>query len=238
MEKGKRHRRTKEELDNIIWSTLEKQVAERGFNNVTLVGLAREAGVEPPVIYQRFEDLDELLEECAKKYDYWLNDIFKLKKEYTGKENLKKLLTDLIYDLYDNEIMQRILLWGLNDTHAITRSLAANRDMSSTYLLEYFSPRLDSGINSGRFTGITSLIISGIYYLILQRRIAPFCYIDYNTPQGKQVMIETVTNMVDKLFTEITPPADDKIAEIARKLLENGVDKDIIKNCLDYDFCD
>ena len=238
MQKEKRHRRTKAELDAIIWSTLEKQVIERGFNNVTLVGLAREAGVEPPVIYQRFEDLNDLLEECAKKYDYWLNGILKLNPDHTAKENLKKLFIDLIYDLYDNEMMQRILLWGLNDTHPITRTIAAERDENSKYLNQYFAPRIDSGAHSGGFTGITSLMISGIYYLILQRRVAPFCFIDYNTPQGKQIMIETITNMIDKLFTEITPPADDKTAEIARKLLENGVDREIIKKCLNYDFYD
>ena len=31
-----------------------------------LVRLAQEAGVEPPVIYNRFEDMDELLEKYVK----------------------------------------------------------------------------------------------------------------------------------------------------------------------------
>jgi len=224
MNEKKRHRRTKEELDEIIWNALKKQVVERGFNNITLVGLAKEAGVEPPVIYKRFEDLDELLEKYARKYDFWLNDILKFKKEYTANENIKKLLTDLINELYDNDVMQRLLLWGLNDTHRITRRLAMSREMDSADLITYFNSQFP------HFEGIGAIMITGIYYLILQRRIATFCYIDYNTPQGKQNLIDSIGMMVDKLFPGNTVPNDDRIMEIAKKLLENGVDKNIIKD--------
>ena len=179
--------------------------------------LSQEAGVEPPVIYSRFKNIDELIEQYARKYDYWLNNIISLKEENTPKENLKKILVDLINELYNNEIMQRVLIWEMNDTHKITRRMAHSREIDSADLIEYYNRDL------GDVNGMMSLMISGIYYLILHRKISTFSTINYNTPQGRQILIETVENMVDKLLPDNSP------ADTTKKLLERGADKNIIK---------
>jgi len=191
MEKRK-GRRTKKELEDRLWTTLEKQIIEKGVNNITITGLAKEAGFEPLVIYNRFKDLDELLENYVRRYDYWLKDVFKIRKDDTPQENLKRLLVSLINDLYDNEIMQRILLWELNDTHRITRRIAKIREIDNAELIEFFK-QYD-------FNGVGAMMIAGIYYLIMHRKISTFCEIDYNSPQGKEIMIKTVENMVDSFF--------------------------------------
>jgi AcrR family transcriptional regulator len=192
----KRVRRTKKELETALWTTLEKQIIEKGFDNITILGLAEEAGFKTLVIYNRFNNIDELLEEYVRKYDYWLRDIIQLCAETPAKENFKKLIVDLINELYDNEIMQRVLLWGLNDTHRITRHLALSREADSAQLIEYYNGKLPN------FNGVSAVIIAGIYYLILQRRIATFCNTDYNSEQGKKIMIDTVEYMIDRLFPE------------------------------------
>ena len=194
METEKKQRRKKKELDEAIWNALERIIIERGFNDITLAGLAHEAGVDPPVIYNRFDSIDELLEKYVRRYDYWLNDIISLKKGNTPKENFKKLLLDLINELYDNEIMQRILVWEMNDTHKITRRMALAREVDNSDLLQYFNEGLDN------FDSNIALMISGIYYLILHRKISTFSNINYNTPQGKKNLIETVDRTIDKLY--------------------------------------
>jgi AcrR family transcriptional regulator len=194
--KTRKPRRTKKELEDALWRTLEKQIIEKGFDNVTITELAQEAGFKPLVIYNRYKDIDELLEKYARKYDYWLRDIIKLNKKNTPKENFKKHIINLINELYDNPIMQRVLLWGLNDTHRITRRLASSRELDSVDLMDYFNGKLDN------FNNICAIVIAGIYYLILQRRIATFCNTDYNTEHGKQTMIQTVEYMIDRLFPE------------------------------------
>jgi AcrR family transcriptional regulator len=220
----KRVRRTKKELEDALWITLEKQIIEKGFDNITVAGLAQEAGFEPLVIYNRFKNIDELLEKYVRKYDYWLNDIFKLKKENTAKDNLKELLVGLINNLYGNEIMQRVLTWELNDTHKITRRMVLSRELDYSEVIQYFDSRLDN------YGGIGSLMTAGIYYLILHCKISTFNHINFNTPQGKELMIETVTNMIDKLFPpENISSTDNKTIDIAKKLLKKGVDKEIIK---------
>ena len=215
----KRTRRTKKELEDALWTTLEKQVIEKGFNSITITGLAQEAGFEPLVIYNRFNNLDDLLETFMKRNDYWSNNIFRIDKRKSAKDNLKMLLTGLINNLYDNKIMQRVLIWILNDTHGITRRVVLNREFEYSKAIQHFGKNLEN------YSGVASLMIAGIYYLILHRKISTFNHIDFNTPQGKQLMIETVENMIDTLF----PPVDSKTTEIAKKLLEEGVDKSIIE---------
>ncbi len=225
-EAKKRKRRTKKELEDALWNTLEKQIIEKGFDNITITGLAKEAGFEPLVIYNRFKNVDELFERYIRKYDYWLNGFVNLKKENNARENFKKLLVDLINELYDNEIMQRLLLWGLNDTKKVTRQMSLNREINSSALIQYFCNELEN------FDGVGSLMISGIYYLILHRKVSTFSTIDYNTPQGRERMIETVESILNKLFPTETPPIDIKIMDVAKKLLEKGVDKDIVREVI------
>ncbi|MDR1729264.1 MAG: TetR/AcrR family transcriptional regulator [Prevotellaceae bacterium] len=223
MEIKRKQRRKKKELDEIIWNALENLIIRNGFNEVTFTKLAQEAKVEPPIIYNRFENVDELFEKYIRKYDYWLSDIFKLDKGNTAKENCKKLFVDLINELYDNEIMQRILLWELNDTHRITRRIAQTKEIDCSDLTQYFSKELEN------FEGVSSLVISGIYYLILHRKVSTFSNINYHSSQGKKILIKTVESIVDKIFPENTLPADNKTKDIAKKLLEKGVDKNIVQ---------
>jgi AcrR family transcriptional regulator len=234
MEIKKKQRRKKKELDEIIWNSFEKLVIERGFNAITIACLAKEAKVELPVLYKRFEDMDGILKQYVRKYiygvdysdvtnyDFWLTKP-RIDQAITPKENLKKVLTELIEELYDNPIMQRVLVWEINETHRETRRMSFSREVDSYSLLQHIGAKLDN------IYGVGSLMVAGIYYLILHRKISSFCTINYNTPQGKRILIETVESMIDKIYSEDAISIDDKMKEVAKKLLEKGVDKNIVK---------
>ena len=195
-----RKRRTKKELEEIIWAAFERLVIRGGFNSITLVKLAHEAGVEPPVIYNRFENMDDLFEQYAKRKDFWLDSSASIDLELSPKENQIKLLTDLIDNLYDNELMQRLLLWGLNDTNKITRLIAMNREFESSFIIEYFNKAFK---NSGLNVNIAnSILIAGIYYLIIQRKISTFSSVDYTKEETKEQMKQTIRDMANKLFCD------------------------------------
>ena len=197
-EKEKRKRRTKKELEEIIWNAFERLVIKDGFNRITLIKLAREAGVEPPVIYNRFENEDILFEQYARRNDFWLNKAVNIDPKLSPKENTIKVFVDLIDHLYDNEIMQRILLWGLNDTHKITRQIAMQRDFENIVLIDYFNDGLKkNGLNVNIFN---AMILSGIYYLILQRKISTFCTVNFNRAESKEELKKMVREMVNRLF--------------------------------------
>jgi AcrR family transcriptional regulator len=218
-------RRTKKVLDEAIWNALERLIVAKGFNQISLVKLAQEAAIEPPVIYNRFTDIGELFEKYIRKYDFWIRGIVAFSEEKTLKENVKTTLVNLINDLYDNEIMQKILVWELNDTHTITRKMAMTRDFDYINLMESLSAEFTN--EDYRFDAVTALIISGIYYLILHRKIAPFNSINFNTQQGKELLIDTVEKIIDALYPDNSEKQT--IRNIAEKLLKKGVDKNIIQ---------
>jgi len=195
-----RKRRTKEELNGIIWSAFERIVIRSGFNSVTLMNLAQEAGVEPQVIYNRFEDLEDLFNQYIISKDLWLNNSIQIDPALSLKENCVKVYLEIIDGLYANEMMQRILLWELNDTQKITRRIAASREFENSFLLAYLNRGAKNfNINLNM---VNAMIISGIYYLILHRKISTFSTIDFNLEDSKQQLKETVKNMVNTLFVD------------------------------------
>jgi AcrR family transcriptional regulator len=200
MTESNRIRRTKRELTGIIWDAFERMVIKSGFNSVTLIDLAREAGVEPAVIYNRFEDTEDLFSQYIIQKDLWLNSSIQINPELSLKENGINLYCSLIDSLYENEIMQRILLWELNDTHAITRRIAQNREFENSFILAYLnkeSNKIHKNLNV-----LNAMIISSIYYLILHKKISTFCTIDFNTQEGKEQLKETVKALINKMFEE------------------------------------
>jgi len=193
-----RKRRTKKELSEIIWNAFERLVIKEGFNGVTLIKLAREANVEPPVIYNRFEDEDDLFEQYVKQNDFWLNNTANINPELSPKENIVKIFTDLIDNLYDNEIMQRILLWELNDTNKITRQMAMRREFENSFLINYYNNGLkDSNLNINM---VFSIILSSIYYLILHRKISTFSTINFNREESKEELKKTMCELINNMF--------------------------------------
>jgi AcrR family transcriptional regulator len=202
--KSRKKRRTKKEIDDAIWTTARRLITQNGFNNITLTGLAKEAGVTPIVIYNRFSNLDDLFEKYTKRYmrecDYWLNDLARIDLNKTPKENFKNIVTNLVKELYDNEVMQKVLLWEMNDTNKITRKMAQRRETDSDYLLNYFNSSL--GNKKINFNMLLSMLTAGIYYLILHRKISTFSTIDFNTKQAKDDLMETIEKMIDFIYEE------------------------------------
>jgi AcrR family transcriptional regulator len=189
-------RRTNKEIDNLLSHTVTKLIIKKGFNNLTLTGIAKEAKINPWVIYNRYDNLDDLLDKYIRKYDYWINDLIVISLEKTPKENFKCIVTNFITELYNNEVMQKILLWELNDTHSkITRRIADNRETDSDNLLKYFNNIFDNkDINFNMFL---SLMIASIYYLVLHKKISTFNTIDFTKKQSKDDLIKTIEKIID-----------------------------------------
>jgi AcrR family transcriptional regulator len=194
-----RIRRSKKEIESLIWAALERMVLRGGFNSVTLVGLAYEAGVEPPVIYNRFDDLNDLFNKYAQTNDLWLENTMEINPKLNVKENAKKMYSRLIDALYENEVMQRILVWELNDNFPVTRAIAQKREYANGFLLAYFNNGVKKEGNMD-FNIICSLIISGIYYLVLHKNISTFCAVDFNKEESKEKLKKNVAYLVDNLF--------------------------------------
>ncbi len=228
-EKKRRPRRTQVNLKKDLWEALEKLITQNGFGNVALTALTKEAQVEPIVIYKNYKSMDGLYEEYTKTCDFWFKDIFKVDEKMLPKDNLKKMLVDLVNELYENEIMQKMLLWELNNNNDIPRKIAQTREFHSGGLINYFKENLRD--MKTRFSPATALMISGIYYLIMHRKVSTFSNINFDTPEGKALLIDTISSMIDLLYVKNDTSKSEKqqyMEDVAHRLLLSGVDKNII----------
>lgn len=234
MEKSRRIRRTKQDLENSILQAARDLIEETGFNNVTISAIVQKAKIEPAVFYNRYNDLNDLFDKFVREFDYWLNDSFNFDPVNNSSQvNCENLLLGLVDSINSSAVMQKLLIWELVDHNYITRRTADNRERHSKNLVEYFEnthsdPEIDISVSS-------ALIISGIYYLSMHKRISTFCGINFNSKEGLNLLKKNIQALVSRIYSNTDVEKNNKkmiennSIEIAHKLLSNNVDIEIVR---------
>ncbi len=220
----RRKRRSAEDIENSVFQATEKLVIEKGFKDVTFTEIMKLAGVEPQVMYRRFDTLEDLFDKFIRRYDYWFIDSVEFNlDEKDPIASMKNVLTGLADSLYKNPIMQQILIWEISDDNKLTIRTAKNRETHSVPMLEFFRANLTKNID---FDCFTSLLIGGIYYLIIHRTQSTFCEIDFNKPEGRKLLTDTIEQLIHTVYKAESINAE--IEEVALSLLQQGVDEKVI----------
>jgi hypothetical protein len=224
---NKRGRRSQKEIEEVIKVAAKELIEEVGFTNLTLTGIIKKAELEPSVFYKRYSDLDDLLDKFVRDYDYWLNDSINFDADKnTPLKNCENLLIELVDSLNSNVIMQKLLAWEILDSSYITKRTAENRERHSVHLLEYFNKKFDDiDIN---FDVVTALLISGIYYIILHKKVSTFCSIDFTQKENIDLLKQNIKKIVAKIYAAPSSVNAEKL-EIAKRLFANKVDYKIIQ---------
>lgn len=68
---------------------------------------------------------------------------------------------------------------------------------------------------------IMANLIGGIYYLILHRRCAKTCTIDFNTQEGEKVFFEWIDFLTDVIFDKLE--AYERNRKAAQEMLSDGI---------------
>lgn len=238
-EKERRNRRTYKAIELAIMEATKKLVEEKGFSNLTLTGVAQEAGVEPGVFYHRYDDLYALIEEFIKRYDYFFTDIINAvdtvhTDNYTA--YMTEMLTLLTKLLYANRSMQQLLIWELSEDNDITRRTADLREKYTHHLVQTLD---DYFIENGckiDFRVLAAVVIGGIYYLILHKERSTFCDIDFSTKRGEKLLINTVSTLVSLVFGHQDQKTE--ILDVARKMKVKGIGIYTIAECTGLNLSD
>lgn len=227
--KPRRHRRTRETLERDVLNAVTSLIEEVGFANVTLTAVAQRAKIEASVFYRRYDNLEELFDEYTRKYDYWLGGITELMPtDLSDEDTIKWLLRNLSSALYRNRVMQQLLVWELSEDNHVTRRTATLREKISEELIMALESRFE---NSGYDTNVVvSLLIAGIYYLILHRNMSKFCNVDFSTRKGKERLENTLDQIVEVIFRDIN--CKKEINEFVARLKAEGVSDEIIAKCI------
>lgn len=224
----RRKRRSKEDIEEMILETATRLIIEKGFSGVTVTAIMQEAQIEPVQFYHRYNDLSHFIGEYVKKYDYWLSDIIdNSKKIANDKEEYKTILNNLFKSLCENKVMQQLLRWELSNNNEISRRTARLREVHTMPLVEKFDKKFSN--SSIDVVALSSLLIGGMYYLILHSDISVFSGIDIKSPEGKQRIHDAINYTTEVLFSKMKE--HDIAYEIACKMKQNGIDNNIIAKC-------
>lgn len=227
--KPKRYRRTKADLEADIIKSAEALIRKKGFSAMLVTDLIKKAKIEPPVFYNRYNNLDEFLDDFVKKYDYWFKDVISGSQFPNIDENgYISIFKEVQRALGDRSVMLELLRWEIAEGNETTKRTAMLREMHTLPLVKSFEERFkDSNID---IAAISSLIIGGIYYLNLHRERSYFSEIDIKSEEG-QKRIEHAIEMLGHIIFQYKEKKDIRVS-IAEKLKREGVSQDVIDKCI------
>lgn len=197
MEPQRRKRRTKANIEESIDRAAAQIIEKKGFANLTVTGICQKAKIEPVVFYNRYKDMNDFISSYVKKFDYWYSDLARYKEEVTGKEQYKELLTNLLFVLDKDKLMQELLRWEVATHNEITGYTAQLREFHTLPMVRRYEKEASNDV-----AAISALLTGGIYYLTLHKNLSPFAEIDLNTQEGKERIAKAVEKIVELLFEE------------------------------------
>lgn len=217
----RRKRRTTSEVEQDILEAIETLVVEKGFRDTPITAFIAEARIDPNIFYRRFENIYDVYNTLAKKYDFWVNndinilDLGRLGDKKFLIEGMKKLL----HNIRDNEMMQKLLLWELNDVNEITKRTSLLRDTQNSNLLLYYRQVFkDADFN---ILALIAILIAGSYYLTLHSGISTFCMIDFSTKEGQKILDDSIEKVIEILFIQLEH--DKNQIRMAREMNKDGI---------------
>lgn len=224
----RRKNRTKEEIEQCIMNAAVNLIQEKGFLKLSVTGVCKEAHIEPITFYNRYQDLIEFMDEFVKMYDYWFSDIVKMcNVEKDKKAKYLMLMRSLLKSLKENRCMQQLLRWELSEQNDTTIRTACLREVHTLPLVkEYRDAFADTSVD---IAAISSIIVGGIYYIILHGNLSKFSDIDINEDEGKQRIYDAIGYITEKLFSELVPNGE--LMDVIRKMKQNNISLEIISDC-------
>ncbi len=196
--------KNKEETKAKILEAVESIILKEGFAALGINLIAKEAAVDKVLIYRYFTNLNGLLKEFIKGKDYFSNvNNIDLLIEKAGQNELKIIIKSILIEqlkyLLNNKILQEILIWELSNKNEITDFIAGEREKAGVINLQAIAEKFDNNIN---IEGISSLIVGGIYYLVLRSKtVSVFNGVDISTEQGWTKIKDAINTLVDLLFS-------------------------------------
>lgn len=217
----RRKRRTTGEVEQDILEAIETLVVEKGFRDTPITTFIAEAKIDPNIFYRRFETIYDVYSALAKKSDYWINNDLNISEltRLGDNEFLVKAMKNLLHNIRDNEMMQKLLLWELNDVNEITKRTSLLRDTQNSNLLLYYRQVFkDADFN---ILALIAILIAGSYYLTLHRGIATFCMIDFSTKEGQKILDDSIEKVIEIMFIQLEH--DKNQIRMAREMNKDGI---------------
>lgn len=201
------HVKNKEQTMQRLVDAVGAIIKKKGYKGLGLNAIAKEADVSKILIHRYFGGVDQLVEAYVLKNDYWIAKAGEVEVEAKGKtdrEALKELVISLLkghFEYFDtHEEMRSIILWEITEKTMLLNSVCLVREEVGNLLLEKSEPIFAGSKKS--LKGITAIIVSGIYYMILhaKKNGSTICGIDVNSDEGQKEILDTIEQIVNWTF--------------------------------------
>jgi AcrR family transcriptional regulator len=183
-------------------------IKTNGYTGLTASNIARVAGLSRRLITLHFGTLDNLIETYVRGKDYWIaasGDAVDMIKENTG-ENTRSILDQLLQNqldyFFNEEEMQKIVLWQISQSTKIMKEVCEERELLSKHFFTLSDKELKG--KEVDLRAVSSLMVAGIYYLVLHAKSTDtlFCEIDLNTTQGMERIKKAISLILEKTYSE------------------------------------
>lgn len=198
--------RDKERTKVKMIQAVGKVLLKKGYTGLNASAIAKEAGIDKSLVWTYFGSLDNLVEEYIAQRDFWkykaadsINNMLTF-KDGIKEEYMSGLLQFQFQALLDDEILQRIMLWGISEKKDFLRHLSDERELIGEEIFKIVDPQFkDSNID---IRGILAIIVAGIYYLVLHGKTngSLFCGIDLNTADGEDRIKESISQIISMAY--------------------------------------
>ncbi len=211
-EKAKERKRTsgairdKERTKDKMVQAVGKVLLKKGYTGLNASAVAKEAGVDKSLVWTYFGNLNNLVEEYISQRDFWkfkakdsIENLTVVPKE-VNEHDMAALLQFQFQALLEDEILQRIMLWGISEKKDFLRNLSDEREIIGEAIFKNIDPQFkDSNID---IRGILAILVAGIYYLVLHGKIngSLFCGINLNTVNGEKRIKESISQIISMAY--------------------------------------
>lgn len=156
-----------------LLSAVGKVLEKKGYTALTPTNIAKAANVDRKLIKLYFGSVDNLIETYIRSKDYWLlssdNTSHTLENEPPNgtQDILENLLLDQLNNFLVNNEMQKAVTWQISEKSAIMSEITRKREEISKLFFEKADKELPPHVD---IRAISSLLVSGIYYLVLHSK--------------------------------------------------------------------
>ena len=215
---SKRIRRTNAEIKKCIFDAVYQIVKEKGFAILSINLIAEYSKVSPIIIGKRFKDLDDIIEQFLRRWEYWTDffsddDIGKEKTKSTYQNTLETIL-DVIWK---KKAIQQMLAWEIVEDSPLLETVIIEREAKITKLVNRYTPLFEGTEYDIRL--ITAILLSSVYYIAGYKKKESFFGMNLKGYTGNLKLLEGI-NQLSALVFNVVEKTTEK--EIAKKMLKSG----------------
>ncbi len=229
-DRARRPRRSKADIEAAIQKAAVAQIRKKGFVRALVTDIVKKAKIEPIVFYNRFKNLEEFYDQFVKRYDYWVSDLsHQLRPDLSNVEGYSSSLQELLKALLNDHMIVELLRWEIAEGTSTTERTAKLREIDFNQITELLQHEFEDKENTDA-VAISSLIVAGLYFMVLHKDRSTFGGIDINTPEGRQRISNAFAQLGEMLYNStLTDSRKQKLTECLR---QEGLSAEAIGRCI------